>query len=99
MKQSEKRGDKRKKEQAWKVLTTDILGMARTYKAIETPEMRLKYLNLCEEGTLFADVKDSLTHFNAAIEEMLHFAEDVPQSLSGVRKSYEDVIASYLNCL
>ena len=98
MKQYDKRGDKRKKELAWKVLTKDILTLARTYDEIETPEMRLRYLKLLDEGKMFADRKDSLLHFNQAIEEMLKFA-DVCPDLASMRKDYKDVIASYINCL
>ena len=60
IKQYEKRGDKRKKEQAWRVLTKDILGTAKTYKELETQEMRLKFLKLSQEGKLFEDRKDWL---------------------------------------
>ena len=67
MNQFDKRGDQRKKQLAWKVLTKDILGLAKTYNEIETPEMRIKYLNTVDEGKLFADRKDAVMQLNRAI--------------------------------
>ena len=60
LKQYDKKGDKRKKELAWKVLTDEILYLARGYHDIQNPEMKIKCLDMINEGAAFSDRKESV---------------------------------------
>ena len=75
--QYDKKGDKRKKDLAWKVLTDEILYLARGYEDIQSPQMKLKCLNMVNEGTAFSDRKESVLQLNRAIEELQKF-DNVP---------------------
>ena len=66
------------------------------YEDIQTPEMRLKYLELVEKGEIFAEDREKYARYERL--EASGFYNDIERSQIKI-KNYKDVISSYVNLL
>jgi len=81
---------RRDKQEAAEILDEKAFKYHTEYEELQSPELRLEYLKLCNDRSKFKDSLDYLDRWSAFSKKYYGFQPPF--------STYEDLIALYLNC-